>query len=165
MELLRECVIRVDKTLFRLTPNSSSPELPIGFSLDWEKVPNPDDLNRLLSLCHESTHPNEKLTLALQRSFCHLSILEEKTFKLVGFVRATSDMGLNANLWNLVALPGQQQHHFFSVLIFQMLGTLKRQMPGCSISVSGSSMALGALKDYGFLVDPGGIRAMGLRLK
>ena len=90
---------------------------------------------------------------------------EEETFKLVGFVRVTSDMGLNANLWNLVALPGKQQHQFFSVLIFRILGILKRNMPGCSISVSGSSMALGALKDYGFLVDPGGIRAMGLNLK
>ena len=54
---------------------------------------------------------------------------------------------------------------YLEVLAYQALGILKRRMPGCSISVSAPAIAVEALKDNGFVIDPGGIRAMGLNLR
>ena len=133
--------------------------------LDLEKAPSPVVLNRLLAKCNEETHPPHLLALALERSTFHLSIFEESSKNLSGFVRVTSDKGLNANLWNLVALPSQDQGQLLSVLVHRSLGILRRKMPGCSVSVSASAMAIEALKENGFLIDPGGIRAMGFRLR
>ncbi len=129
-----------------------------------DQLPTPQALNRLLSKCRESTHPPQKLAIAFKRSLCNLSIFEEESGKLVGFVRATSDHGLNANLWNLVAQPGDLQEQFLAVLVHHALTIIRREMPGCSVSVSAASVSLKALEHKGFLIDPGGIRAMGLRL-
>ncbi len=142
-----------------------SPSLPSGFVLDLEKAPSPVVLNRLLAKCNEETHPPRQLALALKKSSFHLSIFEESSGKLSGFVRVTSDKGLNANLWNLVAEPSRQQGQLLAVLVHRSLGILKRTMPGCSVSVSAPVMAIDALKENGFLIDPGGIRAMGFRLR
>ena len=71
--------------------------------------------------CGESTHPEERWELALQRSLWQISILEESTGELVGFVRATSDLALNANLWNLAAKPGPNQGALFAVLVHRAL--------------------------------------------
>ena len=133
--------------------------------MDLDRVPTPEVLNRLLAKCNQETHPSKKLALAIQNSAFHLSIWEESSGKLVGFVRATSDKGLNANLWNFVAEPCPKQKQFLAVLAYRALGILKRTMPGCSISVSAPEIAVEALKDNGFLIDPGGIRAMGLTLR
>ena len=101
----------------------------------------------------------------MQNSAFHLSILEESSGKLVAFVRVTSDKGLNANLWNFVAEPLPQQKQLLAVLAYRSLGILKRTMPGCSISVSAPEMTVEALKENGFLIDPGGIRALGFNLR
>ena len=142
-----------------------SPKLPSGFVLDIQNPPSPDALNRLLALCNEETHPPRRLALALRESAFHLSIWNESNRRLVGFVRATSDKGLNANLWDLVAEPSREQGKLLAVLVHRSLGILRRKMPGCSVSVSAPVMALEALEKNGFLVDPNGIRAMGLRLR
>jgi len=87
---------------------------------------------------------------------------------LVGFVRATSDQALNANLWDLAVAPEEPvgiQGQVLQVLVVAALGRLRRELPGCSISVAAPQGALAALKQQGFVVDPGGIRAMGLRLQ
>ena len=42
---------------------------------------------------------------------------------------------------------------------------LRRELSGCSISLSAPPEALQALTGAGFVVDPGGIRAMGLQLQ
>ena len=144
---------------------SQIPNLPAGFVLDIDNPPSPAALNRLLARCNEETYPRRRLALALEKSAFHLSVLEESTGKLSGFVRATSDKGLNANLWNFVAEPCPKQKQFLAVLAYRALGILKRTMPGCSISVSAPEIAVEALKDNGFLIDPGGIRAMGLTLR
>jgi len=143
----------------------SPPSLPSGFVLDLQHLPSPDALNRLLARCNEETHPSKRLALALEKSDFHLSILEESSGKLSGFVRATSDKGLNANLWNLVAEPSLEQGQLLAVLVHRALRILRREMPGCSVSVSAPLMAIDALKEHGFLIDPGGIRAMGFRLR
>ena len=130
-----------------------------------EHVPSPEALNKLLAQCNEETHPSKRLSLALEKSAFHLSILDESSGKLSGFVRATSDKGLNANLWNLVAEPSRHQRELLAVLVHRSLGILRRKMPGCSVSVSAPSMSIEALQENGFLIDPGGIRAMGLKLR
>ncbi len=151
--------------MFPLRQSYNPPHLPEGYVLDSQKVPSSEALNRLLSKCREKTHAPGKLALAINKSVCHLSIFEEATGTLAGFVRATTDYGLNANLWNLVAEPGKNQRIFFAVLIHQVLGILRRNAPGCSIAVSAPEVAIEALQDYGFLLDPNGIRAMGNRLR
>ena len=45
------------------------------------------------------------------------------------------------------------------------ISRLKKELPGCSISISAPAIALQGLKKQGFILDPGGIRAMGLRLR
>ncbi len=141
-----------------------SPKLPTGFSLKFEEQPSAQALNRLLSKSNSETYSPKKLALALDNSSYNLSILEEDTLKLCGFVRITTDQGLNANLWDLVALPGEHQQIFLSVLINQSLFIIRRDFPGCSVSVAAPSIAIKVLEDEGFIIDPGGIRTMALRL-
>ena len=142
----------------------SIPPLPEGTRLDTSTPPTSKQLNTLLMSCGESTHPEERWELALQRSLWQISILEESTGELIGFVRATSDLALNANLWNLAAKPGPNQGALFAVLVHRALQILRRDLPGCSLSISAPAAALEALKQQGFLIDPNGIRAMGLSL-
>ncbi len=139
--------------------------LPEEFILEKDRIPLAEDLNKLLARCREKTHPNRKLATALDKSFFCLSIFNQKNGKLLGFVRATSDHALNANLWNLVAEPGKNQKRLLSILIKRALEILKRDLPGCSISVSSPSIAIEALTEQGFLLDPNGIRAMAYKLK
>ena len=140
------------------------PQLPEGCRLETEQLPSPAAINGLLESCGESAHPEEQWLRALERSLWQISILEESTGELVGFVRATSDLALNANLWNLAAKPGPNQGALFAVLVHRALQILRRDLPGCSLSISAPADALEALKQQGFLIDPNGIRAMGLSL-
>ena len=142
----------------------SIPPLPQGTRLETSIPPTSKQLNTLLMSCGESTHPEERWELALQRSLWQISILDEANGELIGFVRATSDLALNANLWNLAAKPGPNQAALFAVLVHRALQILRRDLPGCSLSISAPAEALQALKEQGFLIDPNGIRAMGLRL-
>ena len=141
------------------------PQLPSGFVSDLENPPSPDALNKLLARCNEETHPPSQLALALEKSAFHVSIWHQSTDRLAGFVRGTSDKGLNANLWDLVAEPSLYQDQLLTYLVHCSLGILRREMPGCSVSVSAPVMALEALKANGFLIDPNGIRAMGFKLR
>ena len=115
--------------------------------------------------CGEPAHPVERWPLALSRSLWQLSIIDERDQALVGFIRATSDLALNANLWNLAASPGDDQNSLLNALVHHALTRLKKELPGCSISISAPAIALEGLKKQGFILDPGGIRAMGLRLR
>jgi len=148
---------------FRQT--SATPQLPPGFVLESDRIPTPEALNSLLADCQETTHASERWALAFERTAWHLSVLEEQSGVLAGFVRATSDRALNVNLWNLAARPGKHQHTLLSVLVHHALVSLRRDLPGCSFSVSAAPMALKALAKQGFILDPSGIRAMGLRLR
>ena len=80
--------------------------------------------------------------------------------KLYGFVRVTSDRGLNANLWNLCAEKGNNQSLFYSVLLKATLEKINREMPGCSISVQAPESSFKSLEESGFILDPNGIRVM-----
>ena len=70
----------------------SIPPLPEGTRLETSTPPTSKQLNTLLMSCGESTHPEERWELALQRSLWQISILDEANGELIGFVRATSDL-------------------------------------------------------------------------
>jgi len=126
-----------------------------------------ESLNGLLVLCGEPSRSPQRLERALAASAWQLS-LRAPGGQLVGFVRATSDQALNANLWDLAvdpAEPAATQHLLLQVLVHTALGRLRRELPGCSVSVAAPQGALETLRQHGFVVDPGGIRAMGLRLQ
>ena len=139
--------------------------LPSGFIFERNQIPSPLEVNKLLASCKEPTYSPRRLLLAMEKSFCNLSIFEEKTGKLFGFVRATSDKGLNANLWNLAAQPGKNQQRFLEILVNRSLAILRREMPGCSISIAAPESSIQILQSQGFLLDPAGIRAMGYKLR
>ena len=114
--------------------------------------------------CGDPVRPVDRLAAAIQRSAWQLS-LRNPHGALVGFVRVTSDLALNANLWDLSIDPAEpDQEQLMIVLVHSALSRLRRELPGCSISVAAAPMAQAALKRHGFVVDPGGIRAMGLSL-
>ena len=123
------------------------------------------ELNRLLARCNADTYAPNRLALALKNSFCNVSILEEKSLKLFAFVRSTTDKGLNANLWDLVANPGESQRDFLAVLINYSLSIIRKELPGCSVSVTVPSIAISILEREGFIIDPGGIRTMAYRIR
>jgi hypothetical protein len=83
----------------------------------------------------------------------------------VGFIRATTDQALNANLWDLLTDPAEtMREEVLQALIHTALARLRREVGGCSISLAAPPEALTALRSAGFVIDPGGIRAMGLKL-
>ena len=138
--------------------------LPEGYFINTSQFPNPKDLNRLLVNCGCESFPIKKISLAIKNSNFFFTIQNEFNKKLYGFVRVTSDRGLNANLWNLSAEQGNSQYLFYSVLLQVTLEKINREMPGCSISVQAPVSSFKSLEESGFILDPNGIRVMGYKL-
>ena len=147
-----------------INPGNKFPQIPEDFALLRSEFISVRKINRLLSRCNQDTHQPRKLELALKSSDFYLTLLQKTTENLVGFVRVTSDKGLNANLWDLVAEPGDQQEKYISIVVFKAIEIIRRELPGCSISVAAPLISLEALKANGFLLDPNGIKTMGFRL-
>ena len=147
-----------------LNSANKCPQIPEGFILLRSEVVPVRKINRLLSKCNQDTHQPRKLELALKSSEFYLTLLQKTSENLVGFVRVTSDKGLNANLWDLVAEPGDQQEQYIAIVVFHAIEIIRRELPGCSISVAAPLISLKALKANGFLLDPNGIKTMGYRL-
>ena len=147
-----------------LNSANKCPQIPEGFILLRSEVVPVRKINRLLSKCNQDTHQPKKLELALKSSEFYLTLLQKTSENLVGFVRVTSDKGLNANLWDLVAEPGDQQEKYIAIVVFNAIEIIRRELPGCSISVAAPLISLKALKANGFLLDPNGIKTMGFRL-
>jgi len=147
-----------------LNATNKSPQIPEGFVLLRSEIVSVGKINRLLSKCNQDTHQPRKLELALNNSDFYLTLLQKTSENLVGFVRVTSDKGLNANLWDLVAEPGDQQEKYMSIIVFKAIEIIRRELPGCSISVAAPLISLNPLKANGFLLDPNGIKTMGLRI-
>ena len=147
-----------------LNSSNKSPEIPEDCILHRSTTVPVRKINRLLSRCNQDTHQPRKFELALENSDFYLTLLKKSTDDLVGFVRVTSDKGLNANLWDLVAEPGPQQGKYISIIVFKSIEIVRRELPGCSISVAAPLMSIKALKANGFLLDPNGIKTMGFRL-
>ena len=127
-----------------------------------------EGLNRLLLQSGDRPRSAERWQRVLDCSLWHLRVerqLEGEGSALVGFVRITSDMALNANLWDLWAdVQDPANAEVLLALVVGALGRLRRELPGCSLSLSAPPQALQTLERQGFVVDPGGIRAMGLEL-
>tara|TARA_B100000945_G_C20160179_1_gene492793 strand:- start:76 stop:459 length:384 start_codon:yes stop_codon:yes gene_type:complete len=127
-------------------------------------MPLANDVNKLLLSCSCDMFPTKSLDRAIQKSNFFFTIQKELQNKIFGFVRVTSDRGLNANLWNLSADPGKNQNIFYSVLLQVTLEKINREMPGCSISVQAPVSSFNSLEESGFILDPNGIRVMGYKL-
>ena len=138
--------------------------LPEGYFVNSSEIPLAKEVNKLLANCGCDTFPMKPLSEAIQKSNFFLAIQNEFKNKLYGFVRVTSDKGLNANLWNLCALNGNNQKLFYSVLLQVTLEKINREMPGCSISVQAPASSFLSLEENGFILDPNGIRVMGYKL-
>ena len=138
--------------------------LPDGFFINSTEIPSARLINNLLISCGSDFFLNEKLHQAIKNSNFFFAICNESRRQVFGFVRVTSDKGLNANLWNLCAQPGKNQKLFYSILLRYTLEKINREMPGCSISVQAPQSSFESLEDIGFVLDPNGIRVMGLRL-
>ena len=147
-----------------LNSGDKCPQMPEGCVLLRSELVAVRKINRLLSRCNQDTHQPRKLELALKKSDFYLTLLQKTSENLVGFVRVTSDKGLNANLWDLVAEPGDQQETFMSIVVFKAIEIIRRELPGCSISVAAPLISLNPLRANGFLLDPNGIKTMGFRL-
>ena len=144
-----------------LTP---SPRLRAGYQLLSDGLPAAEALDGLLVQAGDRPRGSQCWQRVLARSLWHLRI-ETDPGRLVGFVRATSDLALNANLWDLwVDLDDPFHDELMQALVQGALGRMRRELPGCSISLSAPPAAQSALERCGFVVDPNGIRAMGLDL-
>jgi len=138
--------------------------LPEGYFINSSKIPLPKEVNKLLASCGCETFPAKPLSEAIKKSNFFFTIQNELKNKIYGFVRVTSDKGLNANLWNLSALKGNNQQLFYLILLQVTLEKINREMPGCSISVQAPLSSLKTLEESGFIIDPNGIRVMGYKL-
>ena len=138
--------------------------LPEGYFVNSSQIPLAKEVNKLLANCGCDTFPIKLLSEAIQKSNFFFTIQNELRNKLYGFVRVTSDRGLNANLWNLSAAKGSNQELFYSILLKVTLEKINIEMPGCSISVQAPESSLKSLEESGFILDPNGIRVMGYKL-
>ena len=138
--------------------------LPEGYFVNSSQIPLANEVNKLLANCSCEKFPIKSLSEAIKKSNFFFTIENQLKNKLYGFVRVTSDRGLNANLWNLSAAPGNNQELFYSILLQVTLEKINREMPGCSISVQAPLSSFKSLEESGFILDPNGIRVMGYKL-
>ena len=139
--------------------------LPEGYFVNSSQIPLAREVNKLLANCGCDIFPIKRLSEAIKKSNFFLTIQNNVSKnKLYGFVRVTSDRGLNANLWNLSAAPDNNQQLYYSILLQVTLEKINREMPGCSISVQAPVSSFKSLEEIGFILDPNGIRVMGYKL-
>jgi len=138
--------------------------LPEGYFINSSQLPKAREVNKLLSNCGCEVFPLKSLSIAIEKSNFFFTIQNESKNQIYGFVRVTSDRGLNANLWNLSAEKGNNQELFYSILLKVTLEKINREMPGCSISVQAPVSSFRCLEENGFIIDPNGIRVMGYKL-
>ena len=93
--------------------------------MNSSQIPLAKEVNKLLATCGCDTFPIKLLSEAIQKSNFFFTIQNKLKNKIYGFVRVTSDKGLNANLWNLSAAPGDSQHLYYSVLLQVTLEKIK----------------------------------------
>ena len=122
------------------------------------------EVNKLLAGSGSEVFPVKALSIAIEKSHFFFTIQNQLKTKIFGFVRVTSDRGLNANLWNLCAERGNNQELFYSVILQKTLEKINREMPGCSISVQAPASSFKSLEENGFILDPNGIRVMGYKI-
>ena len=147
---------------FRSQP--PAPRLPEGFVLVMEDQPaDAPAVNRFLQQCGAPVRRDNTIARALQASAWTVRLLRND--QPVGFVRVTSDQAPNAHLWDLGVVPDEPQaQRLLAVLVHAALSRLRKELPGCSISLASPPQAIEVLETFDFITDPNGIRAMGLDL-
>jgi len=150
------------------------PAAAVTLPKGWLLLQDPDRpdaaaVNQLLQACGQPRRSTERVALALERSDLLVSLWcpspQGSGHQLVGMVRATSDKSLNVNLWDLCLLNQiQPRGHYIHLLMGSMLLRLRRDLPGCSISIMSAAEDVAELERFGFLESPNGIRAMELQL-
>ena len=74
-------------------------------------------------------------------------------------------MCIRDSLWDLRVLPDEPQaNRLLAVLVHAALSRLRKELPGCSISLAAPPQSTEVLETFDFITDPNGIRAMGLDL-
>ncbi|MFN9660166.1 MAG: N-acetyltransferase [Cyanobacteriota bacterium] len=145
-------------------PSAPSP-LRAGYALLVQPDLRVEALNSLLESCGGKPRTATVWNQVIGHSAWHL-VVQNPQGEWVGFVRATSDRALNATLWDLISAPTDTaRDEVIRALVMAALERLRRELSGCSISISAPAEAIVALRQAGFVIDPGGIRAMGLRLR
>lgn len=145
-------------------PSVPSPLGP-GYGLLVQPTLDVEALNQLLESCGSKPRNPALWQRVIHHSAWHL-VVRNSEGRWVGFIRATSDRALNANLWDLITTPTDpSRDEVIQALVVAALDRLRRELSGCSISISAPAEALAALRRAGFVIDPGGIRTMGLRLE
>ena len=152
---------------FRCPGSSASPPEGWQLLLDPER-PDPATVNALLCRCGQPRRSDARIALALERSDLLASLWDlgaEPGPRLIGVLRATSDQSLNVNLWDLCVDPALDpcRETALHLLLEAMLRRLRRDLPGCSISLAAAAVDLPLLHRFGFQDSPNGIRAMGIR--
>lgn len=138
--------------------------LRAGYELLVQPGLRVEALNALLESCGGRSRTAVVWDQVIRHSAWHL-VVQDPRGSWVGFIRATSDRALNANLWDLISAPADPaREEVIRALVVAALDRLRRELSGCSISISAPAEAIAALTQVGFVIDPGGIRAMGLRL-
>jgi hypothetical protein len=149
-----------------LLPFRGPPPSPLQAGYELLVQPNlqVEALNHLLESCGETPRSAAIWSRVEHQSIWHLVVTNPQGV-WVGFVRATSDRALNANLWDLLTDPADPvRDTVIRALVVAALDRLRRELNGCSISISAPAEAIVVLQQAGFVIDPGGIRAMGLRI-
>lgn len=145
------------------SPPAPSP-LRDGYVLLVQPSLQVEALNQMLESCGGRARTAATWDEVIRRSSWHLAV-QDPQGGWVGFIRATSDRALNANLWDLISAPADPaREEVIRALVAAAVERLRRELSGCSISISAPAEAITALTQAGFAIDPGGIRAMGLRL-
>ena len=147
-----------------LNSTNKCPQIPKGFVLLRSELISVRKINRLLSRCNQDTHQPRKLELALKNSDFYLTLLKKTSENLVGFVRVTSDKGLNASLRDLSIKKVDNEKLLIGHLINSAINIIRRELPGCNISIVCSSITLEVLKDFDFKINHDGRKFMKIKL-
>mmetsp|Transcript_2020 Transcript_2020/g.5376 ORF Transcript_2020/g.5376 Transcript_2020/m.5376 type:complete len:221 (-) Transcript_2020:187-849(-) len=124
---------------------------------------SPAEINDLFSRSGWEERDEEKWKIALKHSYCVVTARLFKTRKLVGFVRATSDLALNATMWDLAvdaSLPDPTAMK--RNIVKYLLTELRTGVPGCSVALISRPGDVAMFESLQFVADPDGIKAMAL---
>jgi len=154
----------LSKEIIKSVDNLKQFTLPEDFELLRDKMPSLKELNKLFSDSNIETHETKKLCLALKNSDFFLSIVHKSKKLLYGFIRVTSDKGLNASLRDLSIKKIDNEKLLIGHLINSAINIIRRELPGCNISIVCSSITLEVVKDFDFKINHDGRKFMKIKL-
>ncbi|KAA8494460.1 putative N-acetyltransferase ycf52 [Porphyridium purpureum] len=125
----------------------------------------PEEINGLFERAGKKPRDPERWKIAIKHSYCVVSAKLFSDGSLAGFARATSDMSLNATIWDVVvdpALPNPaalQQN-----VVSYLLREIRSGLPGCSVALISPEKDIALFQKLDFVPDPDGITAMVLNI-